>query len=256
MGIEDLIQARPGEDSLGSSRLDHPIQYWGPPLSPAETRGSDDRLGEGKDPESAPSDEDPEKATKKNYFAAIATKLQPRELLIAATKLQPHQLLIGATVLVATFGIAALAYIGSSAGEKVAAASQQSSPAVQSAQSAPEGSRQRASPISVSAADPSVAVAWPDLPASVTAEPAEVGSAAPNAKTALNETATPKEDVVFLQRPGVHIRSAPSTNGRVLATVPKGARFKVTNREGDWVQVENDRFSGWIRSRFLAANEP
>jgi SH3-like domain-containing protein len=112
--------------------------------------------------------------------------------------------------------------------------------------------------VAVSAADPSVAVAWRDLPATISAEPAEVGSTAANGKTALQEapSAMQKEGIVFLQRPGVHIRSAPSTNGRVLATVPKGTRFKVTNHEGDWVQVENDRFSGWIRSRFLAANEP
>jgi hypothetical protein len=33
-------------------------------------------------------------------------------------------------------------------------------------------------------------------------------------------------------------------------------RFKVTNREGDWVQVESAQFSGWIKSQFLAANKP
>jgi hypothetical protein len=154
--------------------------------------------------------------------------------------------------------MAALASIWSSAGEQVAAQSRQSGPGVASAQSVPERSGQQASGISVTSADPSVAVAWPDLPASITAETPEVGSTAANRNTALRESgsATQKEDIVFLQRPGVHIRSAPSTTGRVLATVPKGTRFKVSNREGDWVQVESDRFNGWIRSRFLAANEP
>jgi hypothetical protein len=248
MGIEDLIQARPDGDNPGSIRLDQPIEFWGPPLAPAASPGSGDTLAEEEeDPGSAKSHERRLQPAKKNYFAAAATSLQ-----------QPHQMLIAATVILAALGMAALAYMWSAAGEKVAAQSQQSGGAVQSVQSAPEASPQRASAKSVSSADPSVAVAWPDLPASLTNETPVVGSSAAHANAALHETvsSTPNEDIVFLQRPGVHIRSAPSTNGRVLATAPKGTRFKVTNREGDWVQVESDRFSGWIRSRFLAANEP
>jgi hypothetical protein len=247
MGIEDLIQAQPGGESLSRSRLDHPMEFWGPPLAPAHSRGSDDIPREEEDAGAENRDARPLQPVKKNYFAAIATSLQ-----------QPHQLLITSAVILAGLGIAALASIWSSAGEKVAAQSSQSGPAVASAQSAPEGSGQRASGLSVTSADPSVAVAWSGRPAAITAETPDVGSTAANRNAALRETdsATQKEDIVFLQRPGVHIRSAPSTTGRVLATAPKGTRFKVTNREGDWVQVESDRFSGWIRSRFLAANEP
>jgi hypothetical protein len=245
MAIDDLIQARLSGDSPRSSRLDHPIEYWGPPLAPAETRGSDDLVRE-EALGSAQRDERPLKPTNKNYFTETATSFQP------------HQVLIAGTVILAMLGMAALAHIWSSAGEKVAAQSPPSGETVQTAQSAPQGSAQRASAISVSSADPSVAVAWPDLPASITAETPELGSSAPRGNTALHETVLPaqKEDIVFLQRPGVNVRSAPSTNGHILGNAPKGTRFKVTSREGDWVQVESDRFSGWIRSRFLAANEP
>ena len=248
MGIEDLIQAQPGESRLGRSRLDHPMEFWGPPLAPAEGRGSE-IIREGEDPQSPKSDERASEPAKKSYFGAIV---------VSVKNPQPHQILIAATVVLATFGMAAVESMWSSAGEKVAAQSHPSGQAVQTAQSAPEGSGQRASAISVSSADPSVAVGWPDAAASNTAETPAVASTAANRNAALQETgpAAQKEDIVFLQRSGVHIRSAPSTNGRVLATVPKGTRFKVTNREGDWVQVESDRFSGWIRSRFLAANEP
>ncbi len=244
MGIVDLIQARPGGDNPGSSRLDQPIEFWGPPLAPAAGPRSDDALAQEEHPGSATRHERPLQPAKKNYFTA--------------TSLQPHQMLIAATVILAALGMAALASMWSSAGEKVAVQSQQSPPAVQSAQSVPEGSPQRAPARSVSSADPSVAVAWPDLPASLTADTPGASSSAAHANTALRETVSSgqNEDIVFLQRPGVHIRSAPSTNGRILAIAPKGTRFKVTNREGDWVQVESDRFSGWIRSRFLAANEP
>jgi hypothetical protein len=247
MGIEDLIQAQPGESGLGRSRLDHPMEFWGAPLAAAESCHSA-IIREKEDSESAKSVEHAAEAVKKNYFGVIVASV---------TNPQPHQILIAATVLLAAFGMAALASMWSSAGEKVAALSPPAGQAVQSAQSAPEGSGQRASAISISSADPSVAVGWPDVAAN-TAETPAVASTAANRNTALQETgtATQKEDIVFLQRSGVHIRSAPSTNGRVLATVPKGTRFKVTNREGDWVQVESDRFNGWIRSRFLAANEP
>ena len=119
MGIEDLIQAQPGGESLSRSRLDHPMEFWGPPLAPAHSRGSDDIPREEEDAGAENRDARPLQPVKKNYFAAIATSLQ-----------QPHQLLITSAVILAGLGIAALASIWSSAGEKVAAQSSQSGPAV------------------------------------------------------------------------------------------------------------------------------
>ena len=66
---------------------------------------------------------------------------------------------------------------------------------------------------------------------------------------------TPPE-FVFLQRPGVNIRSAPSGNAPVLGSAPKGTRFTATSREGDWVEVENTGLKGWISSQFLGPNRP
>jgi hypothetical protein len=48
-------------------------------------------------------------------------------------------------------------------------------------------------------------------------------------------------DLVFLQRPAVNIRSAPSGTAPVLGTAPRGTQFTATSREGDWVHVENTR---------------
>ena len=61
---------------------------------------------------------------------------------------------------------------------------------------------------------------------------------------------------VFLERPGVDIRSAPSANAPVLGAAPRGTQFTATGREGDWVQVENTRLKGWINSQFLAPDKP
>jgi hypothetical protein len=63
-------------------------------------------------------------------------------------------------------------------------------------------------------------------------------------------------DLVFLQRPAVNIRSAPSGTAPVLGTAPRGTQFTATSREGDWVHVENTRLKGWINSQFLAPNKP
>src|SRR5207248_3718514 len=43
-------------------------------------------------------------------------------------------------------------------------------------------------------------------------------------------------DVLFLQRPGVNIRSTPSKSGSGIGTAPKGTRFNVLSREADWIQ--------------------
>jgi uncharacterized protein YraI len=50
--------------------------------------------------------------------------------------------------------------------------------------------------------------------------------------------------------------TTPATNGPVVGTAPKGTRFKVSKRDGDWIQVESDRLKGWINSQFLGPNNP
>jgi cytoskeletal protein RodZ len=87
----------------------------------------------------------------------------------------------------------------------------------------------------------------PDVPVSLTANAS--AQVAPSAMT-------PSRESVFLQRPGVNIRSAPSGNAPVLGTAPRGTSFTATSREGDWVQVENPNWKGWINSQFLAPNKP
>jgi Bacterial SH3 domain len=64
------------------------------------------------------------------------------------------------------------------------------------------------------------------------------------------------ENVLFVQRPGVNIRSTPSRSGSAVGTAPKGTRFKVLSREAEWIQVQNGRLKGWINAQFLAPTEP
>jgi hypothetical protein len=91
----------------------------------------------------------------------------------------------------------------------------------------------------------SAATAAADLPPWANSEPVQAPP-----KVAQSGT------VLYLQRPGVNIRSTPSPTGSAVGTAPKGTRFKVTNRQGDWIQVERGRLKGWINAGFLAPSEP
>ena len=140
--------------------------------------------------------------------------------------------------------------------QKKATQSAKPSAAMQSSLEAPA---QTSSGMPEPTPEPSAGVAWPDSPPSITAEISpEIAPAAPadNPSQRQTDSESQKQEFVFLQRPGVNIRSEPSTNGRVLGTARKGARLKVTIREGDWMRVESGRLKGWINSQFLAPNEP
>jgi hypothetical protein len=103
-------------------------------------------------------------------------------------------------------------------------------------------------------AEPSPAASGVDVPASLTAKTSPPVAASAVTPQTISTAQNP--DLVFLQRPGVNIRSAPSGNSPVLGTAPKGTQFTATGREGDWVQVENTRWKGWISSQFLAPDKP
>ena len=91
--------------------------------------------------------------------------------------------------------------------------------------------------------------------AAPSAAPAVTANAAPEPAQAAPKVAR-SGDVLYLQRAGVNIRSTPSPTGSAVGTAPKGTRFKVTNRQGDWIQVEKGRLKGWINAGFLGPSEP
>ena len=235
-----LSEPRLNGDGFAESSLDA-AQFWAPPLAPAGTPAAGN-IALRQDPvESLTIGELPFQPPEQMDLADTETSLRSGRKLIAGA------------VIVAALGAGALAYFFlAPAGEPV---TQTAEPAqiVQSSAAAPVQAVPRPSP------EPPAAVAWPDLPPSVTVEASsQVASAAPAANSAARQalTASQNRDTVFLQRPGVNIRSTPSANGTVLGTAPKGARFKVTSREGDWVQVESSRFKGWINSQFVGPNQP
>jgi hypothetical protein len=239
MATGNFTEAPLNRDRFAETSLDDPPEFWAPPLAPTETTAAADiLLRQGTSIFIQPPD--------KSDLREIETSLGSRRKLIVVTA-------VGAVL-----GVGALAcFFLSSAGEKTPTQSAESALAVQSSGVAPVQVAPRTI-LEPSSTTPN-AVAWPDLPPSVTVEASsQVAPAARTGNTATHQTVPPWEnaDIVFLQRPGVNIRSTPSANGTVVGTARKGMRFEVTNREADWVQVESGLLKGWINSQFLAPNDP
>jgi hypothetical protein len=222
-------------DGYGSaeSRVDHLANSWAEPFAD-------------NDVEQAPAT-----AGDEHFFQPVP---QGRLNKILTTFGSQRKLLVS-TALVAALAVGALTYIfRPAAGEKKQTEAPAVSPAVQSA----PGARVQATPQNP---EPSfaerTAIAWPDAPSSVPVEASpQITTAAPAGNSVTRIPASQNQEIAFVQRPGVHIRSAPSTTGTVVGTPPKGTRFKVTKRDRDWVQLESDRFKGWINSQFVGPNAP
>jgi Bacterial SH3 domain len=226
-------------EGFAESSLDA-THFWAPPLAPAGTPAAAD-IALRQDPvESLTSGELPFEPSEHMDLADTETGWRSGRKLVAGA------------ALVAALGAGALAYFFWAPAGEQATQTADAAPSVQSPAAAPVQPVPRPSP------EPP-AVAWPDLPPSATAEASpQVASAAPAGTSAARQTvpAAQNRDTVFLQRPNVNIRSAPSATGTVVGTAPKGARFKVTSRDGDWVQVESSRLKGWINSQFVGPNAP
>jgi len=234
-------------DGYGSaeSRVDHLANSWGPPIAPTESSHANDSF----------LDEQAFGGTLRDEH--LFHPAQQSDLHQILTNFASQRKLIGIAV-VAALGVAALAYLlRPSAGEKTTTQTEETTATVQSSPVAPI----RAAPrIPAQYPAPVSALAWPDPPASapVEASPQVAPAARTGGGSLMRQTvpARQNQDIAFVQRPGVNIRSTPSSNGSVLGIVPKGKRFKVTKREGDWVQVESDYLKGWVKSQFLGSNEP
>ena len=246
MARGDFTEAQLSRNRSDESSLEHPDQFSAPPIAPTESPGDTDLL------------------LQLQAFARMSRDghsfhpTEQNDLIESQTSFGSRRKLIAGSAVVVALGAGALAYfLLPSGGETTPTQTAEFAPtvqpssvaAVQAAPSVPEPSP---------APPSSPVVAWPDVPSSVVFDPAPQLAAAPPANTATRQTvpASENRDTVLLQRPGVNIRSMPSANGPVLGTAPKGTRFRVTSRDGDWVQVDSNRFKGWINSHFLAPNDP
>jgi hypothetical protein len=167
--------------------------------------------------------------------------------------------LIIAIVVVLALGLSALVYFFfTSPSEKTTTQTAELAPSVPYLSATPAEAAPRAAP-AVTTAGEAPAVATPSVVPAATARPHSpplANSEGPPEPVQVLPKVAQGGDVLYLQRPGVNIRSTPSPTGRAVGTAPKGTRFKVTNRQGDWIQVESGRLKGWINAGFLAPSEP
>jgi hypothetical protein len=237
MATVDITDVRPTGNSFAEGRLNPPDEVWAPPLAPNGTTAAGHVLLREETFHPVIGGEDP---------------FEPLEPSNLDETFGSRRKLIAGTAIIAALGVVGLTYFFvASPGAKVPAETTESSSiaviALQSSSGTP------AQPVST-VAEPSREASNVVPPASPTVEASP--QVAPSAVTPETISPAQNRDLVFLQRPGVNIRSAPSGNAPVLGTAPKGTRFTATSREGDWVQVENTGFKGWINSQFLAPNKP
>ncbi len=232
MATLDITDVRPNGNSFAEGRLNPPDEVWAPPLAPNGTTAAGHVL------------------LREETFRPVIggeDSFQPLEPSNLYETFGSRRKLIAGAAIIAALGVAGLTYFFlASPGAKVPAETESSPIAVRSSSEPP--------------VQPAPTVPEPSGGASGVLPPALAvetsPQVAPSAATPQTTSAPQGRDFVFLQRPGVNIRSAPSGNASVLGTAPKGTRFTATSREGDWVQVENTGLKGWINSQFLAPNKP
>jgi hypothetical protein len=213
MRTADLSATTLSAYSSAESRVDHLANSCVPPVT--EPFPAEDSLGE------------------QTFGATVRDEhlFQPaqlRDLHQILTNFASQRKLIGIAV-VAALGVAALAYLlRPSAGEKTTTQTEETTATVQSS---PVASIRAAPRIPAQYPAPVSALAWPDPPASapVEASPQVAPAARTGGGSLMRQTvpARQNQDIAFVQRPGVNIRSTPSSNGSVLGIVPKGKRFKL-----------------------------
>jgi Bacterial SH3 domain len=242
---------RPNGNDFADGTLNPPVELLAPPLAPNETTAAGHVLLR--------------VDTFRPGIGGEDHPFQPSKPSNPSERFGARGPLIAGTAIIATLGLAGLTYFFfASPGAKVPAESapiavhSSSETPVEAAANVPEPS----SPTSVESSSETSAQLAPTGPEPRAFSPdnrpsiAATPQVAPGAVTPQTASRAQNGDPVFLQRPGVNIRSAPSGNAPVLGTAPRGTQFTVSSRDGDWVQVENAQLKGWINSQFLGPNKP
>jgi Bacterial SH3 domain len=232
--METEVSLRKRLDGPAESSRYGSAEFWAPPVAPIET--------------SPPADAGVSRRVRTLYTDEdnLPQLLQHTDLSSGQRSFGSGRKLITGIAVVLTLGLSALAYFFlPSASEKTTTQTAELAPSIPTpAEASPSAAPAAAtSSTAPAAATPSTA-------------PAAADSERPPEPVQASPKVAQSQDILYLQRPGVNIRSTPSPSGSAVGTAPKGTRFKVTSRQGDWIQVENGRLKGWINARFLAPGAP
>jgi len=241
MATLGLARTSARDDDLTESRGSHSIECFAPPRASIGTPEAANGGIALREHALYGDEDDLLNRPEQNDFSESKTSFRSQGKIVA-----------GAAV-VAALGVCAYAYfVLASSNDKTNSQPAEVSAAVQPVPASPVQIAPNASETSIAAAASTSAESAEPVDAS-----AKVASAAlPTTTEAPKRDPARTEETLFLQRPGVNIRSIPSTSGSAVGTAPKGTRFKVTSREADWFQVQNGRLKGWINAQFLGPTQP
>jgi Bacterial SH3 domain len=244
--MEAEVSLRKRLDELPESSRYNSAEFWSAPIAPVETPAPVSIKVSVRVPARYQDENDP-------------PELSQHDLYGSQRSFGSNRTLITGIAVVLALGLSALVYFFMAPpSEKTTTQTAELAPSVPYPPATTAEVGPRAAPAVTTASEP---------PAVATPTVVPVAAARPHSPSLTNSEGPPDPvqvfpkvaqggDVLYLQRPGVNIRSTPSPTGRAVGTAPKGTRFKVTNRQGDWIQVESGRLKGWINAGFLAPSEP
>jgi hypothetical protein len=242
--MEAEVSLRKRLDELPESSRYNSAEFWSAPIAPIETPAPASIKVLVRVPAPYQDENDPPQLS------------QHTDLYGSQRSFGSGRKLITGIAVVLALGLSALVYFFStSPNDKTTTQTAELAPSVPYPAAAPA----EAPPRAAGTTSEAPAVATPSVVPAATARPHSpplANSEGPPEPVQVLPKVAQGGDVLYLQRPGVNIRSTPSPTGRAVGTAPKGTRFKVTNRQGDWIQVESGRLKGWINAGFLAASEP
>ena len=234
--MEAEVSLRKRLDELPESSRYNSAEFWSPPITPVEMPAPASIKVSVRVPARYQDENDPPQVSQQSFGS--------------------DRKLITSIAVVLALGLSALVYFFlTSPSEKTTTQTAELAPSVPYPAAAPA----EAPPRAAGTTSEAPAVATPSVVPAATARPHSpplANSEGPPEPVQVLPKVAQGGDVLYLQRPGVNIRSTPSPTGRAVGTAPKGTRLKVTNRQGDWIQVESGRLKGWINAGFLAASEP
>jgi hypothetical protein len=246
-GMEAEVSLRQRLNELPESSRYNSAEFWSAPIAPIETPAPASIKVSVRVPARYQDEKHPPELS------------QHTELYRSQRSFASDRKLITGIAVVLALGLSALVYFFlTSANEKTTTHTAELAPSVPYPPATPAEVAPRAAP-AVTTASEAPAVATPSLVPAAAARPHSpplANSEGASEPVQVFSKVAQGGDVLYLQRPGVNVRSIPSPTGRAVGTAPKGTRFKVTNRQGDWIQVESGRLKGWINAGFLAPSEP
>jgi uncharacterized protein YgiM (DUF1202 family) len=66
-----------------------------------------------------------------------------------------------------------------------------------------------------------------------------------------NSSQTNDSDYAYVKSNGLNVRSGPSANNRVLATLKMNSRVQVLNKTGAWWKIKYENIEGYVNSAYL-----